>query len=84
MQTCEVLRLGLPTRVSYAHVAAQFRGGEDGHGGLPDEVKDLFDSETDKSFVQAIAWAFGLDTADFKLGLTRIFFRVGKMASLRR
>ena len=75
-QTCDVLRLGLPTRVPYAQIADSFRAQ------LPAEVAAIYASASDGDFVRAIMWAFEVPADAVKCGLTRIFFRVGKMALL--
>jgi myosin heavy subunit len=76
LQTCEVLQAGLPTRVSYKLICDQFREK------LPAEVNKIFANEPDSNFTKAIMWAAEVPEDTYKCGLTRIFFKVGKMALL--
>ncbi|CAH0518341.1 unnamed protein product [Peronospora belbahrii] len=72
VQACEVLRVGLPTRILYAEVVDVYRNL------LPYKVFCRFDSN-DKLFTQAILWAYDFPTAAYRLGDTRLFFRTGKI-----
>ena len=76
MQTCEVLKLGMPTRVAYAEIARRFRDK------LPAEVSAMFADASDLSFCTAIMWAFEVGVDDFKCGLTKMFFKAGQMGVL--
>ena len=80
LQTCEVLRLGLPTRVPYEQVATTFRKE------LPADVMAILghDGEVDKNLCTAILWAFEVEPEAYRCGLTRLFFRVGKMGLLQK
>uniref|UniRef100_A0AAV1V4L1 Myosin motor domain-containing protein n=1 Tax=Peronospora matthiolae TaxID=2874970 RepID=A0AAV1V4L1_9STRA len=72
VQACEVLRVGLPTRILYAEVVDVYRNL------LPYKVFCRFDSN-DKLFTQAILWAYDFPTAAYRLGDTRLFFCTGKI-----
>ncbi|KAG7396585.1 hypothetical protein PHYBOEH_002047 [Phytophthora boehmeriae] len=72
VQACEVLRVGLPTRILYVEVVDVYRSM------LPYEVFERFDSN-DKLFTQAILWAYDFPTGAYRLGDTRLFFRTGKI-----
>ncbi|CAI5708211.1 unnamed protein product [Hyaloperonospora brassicae] len=72
VQACEVLRVGLPTRILYAEVVDVYRNL------LPHEVFCQFDSN-DKLFTQAILWAYDFPPAAYRLGDTRLFFCTGKI-----
>ncbi|RLN87053.1 hypothetical protein BBJ28_00019253 [Nothophytophthora sp. Chile5] len=72
VQACEVLRVGLPTRILYAEVVDVYRNL------LPYEVFRRFESN-DKLFTQAILWAYAFPTAAYRLGDSRLFFRTGKI-----
>ncbi|CAH0485570.1 unnamed protein product [Peronospora farinosa] len=72
VQACEVLRVGLPTRILYAEVVDVYRNL------LPYKAFCRFDSN-DKLFTQAILWAYDFPTAAYRLGDTRLFFRTGKI-----
>jgi myosin heavy subunit len=81
---CEVLKVGLPTRVPYTEIAGPFKEA------LPDDVVKQFTIETDsehtndRRLVEAILFAFQLEEGSYALGLTRLFFRTGKIAQLDR
>lgn len=72
VQACEVLRVGLPTRILYAEVVDAYRNL------LPSSVFDRFDGN-DKLFTQAILYAKEFPTEAYRLGDTRLFFRTGKI-----
>jgi myosin heavy subunit len=72
VQACEVLRVGLPTRILYAEVVDAYRNL------LPANVFARFDGN-DKLFTQAILYANEFPTDAYRLGDTRLFFRTGKI-----
>ncbi|KAL7692991.1 putative IQ motif, EF-hand binding, myosin head, motor domain, kinesin motor domain superfamily [Plasmopara halstedii] len=72
VQACEVLRVGLPTRILYAEVVDVYRTF------VPYNVFCRFNSN-DKLFTQAILWVYDFPTSAFRLGDTRLFFRTGKI-----
>jgi myosin heavy subunit len=76
IETVEVLKMGLPTRLPYKQIADQFRGN------LPADIMEMFENESDLSFCTAIMWAFEVPQDAYKCGVTKIFFRVGKMSLL--
>ena len=80
LQTCEVLRVGLPSRVLYADIAAQFRAE------LPAEVQATFSEEkcSARDLTTAVLWALEVPIDSYRCGLTRIFFKVGQLAHLDR
>lgn len=77
VQACEVLRVGLPTRILYAEVVDVYR-----HV-LPSTVFERFEAN-DKLLTQAILWAYAFPTSAYRLGDTRLFFRTGKIDLLDR
>jgi myosin heavy subunit len=77
VQTCEVLRVGLPTRVAYAELGAGFKKA------LPESTLAMLEKGVDdRALVQGILWAFSVDTSAYALGKTRLFFKTGKIAVL--
>jgi myosin heavy subunit len=78
LQTCEVLKVGMPTRVSYADVAALFRSR------LPPAALAGFAQRGDRMLVQALLWALEVPADSFRLGITRLFFRTGKISELEK
>jgi hypothetical protein len=78
VQTCDVLKVGLPTRVPYAQVASSFRPQ------LPKALQKILANESDKNLCVGILWAFEVPPESYKCGLTRLFFRTGQMAQLSK
>lgn len=77
VQACEVLRVGLPTRILYAEVVDVYKPM------LPAEIFERFESN-EKLFTQAILHAYDFPTSAYRLGDTRLFFRTGKIDLLDR
>ncbi|KAG5175947.1 P-loop containing nucleoside triphosphate hydrolase protein [Tribonema minus] len=97
LQTCEVLRVGLPTRVSYAELKDVLRGRvlkvglptrvsyaelKDVLRGHVGEAERLFAGEPEQVLISAVLWAFDVPSAAFRLGRTRVFFRAGQISAL--
>jgi myosin heavy subunit len=78
MQTCEVLKSGLPTRVPYEQIVALFREK------LPAKVFNKFDGEPPSSFVMTIMWAFSVPADAYRMGKNMIFFKDGKLDLLEK
>lgn len=72
VQACEVLRVGLPTRILYAEVVDVYKPM------LPPAIFARFESN-EKLFTQAILHAYGFPSSAYRLGDTRLFFRTGKI-----
>lgn len=47
---------------------------------MPPEIIDM--GLSPKDFTNAIVWAYGLPKANYQIGLSKIFFRAGKVAML--
>lgn len=77
VQACEVLRVGLPTRILYAEVVDVYKTL------LPPDMFQRFEFN-DKLFTQAILWIYDFPTSAYRLGDTRLFFRTGKIDLLDR
>ncbi|TDH65903.1 hypothetical protein CCR75_001339 [Bremia lactucae] len=75
VQACEVLRVGLPTRILYAEVVDVYRNL------LPDDIFCRFNAN-DKLFTQAILYVYDFSTSAYRMGTSRLFFRTGKIALL--
>jgi myosin heavy subunit len=86
MQTCEVLKAGLPTLVGYDEVLGMVRP----H--LPQQILNSLNSiataaavqNVDPMAVAAVFWAFELEPLSFKLGLTRAFFKTGQLGAMEK
>lgn len=76
LATCELLKVGLPTRVSYEEICRIYKPA------LPDTVTPMFAPYNDRTFTEAVLWAFRVDPDAYKLGRTKVFFKTGKIALL--
>ncbi|DAZ94811.1 TPA: hypothetical protein N0F65_002424 [Lagenidium giganteum] len=72
VQACEVLRVGLPTRILYAEVVDVYKNL------LPADMFQRFDFN-EKLFTQAVLWVYQFPTSAYRLGDSRLFFRTGKI-----
>eukprot|EP00752_Nemacystus_decipiens_P008749 g7810.t1 len=77
VQTCEVLKVGMPTRVTYSDLKAVL-------GDNTVEAEKLFAGEPETALVAAILWAFEVPSEMFRLGRTRVFFRAGQISTLQK
>jgi myosin heavy subunit len=76
VQTCEVLKSGLPTRIRFSDIDTQYRP----H--LPPQVQTMFKNVSSVDFTHAIFWAMQIDPNAFQRGKTRVFFKTGKVSVL--
>ncbi|ETW08414.1 hypothetical protein H310_00999 [Aphanomyces invadans] len=76
LATCELLKVGLPTRVSYEEICRIYKPV------LPPNVTPMFQCYNDRTFTEAVLWAFRVDPDAYRLGRTRVFFKTGKIALL--
>uniref|UniRef100_K3X8E6 Myosin motor domain-containing protein n=1 Tax=Globisporangium ultimum (strain ATCC 200006 / CBS 805.95 / DAOM BR144) TaxID=431595 RepID=K3X8E6_GLOUD len=76
MQTAQVLKVGLPTRVGYAELVAAYKKF------MPPDAQRLFANQSDPTLITAILWAFQVPMDAYKLGITKLFFKAGKIALL--
>ncbi|CAK4167413.1 unnamed protein product [Aphanomyces euteiches] len=76
LATCELLKVGLPTRVSYEEICRIYKPV------LPSNVTPMFQCYNDRTFTEAVLWAFRVDPDAYRLGRTRVFFKTGKIALL--
>ncbi|RHZ39536.1 hypothetical protein DYB26_003052 [Aphanomyces astaci] len=76
LATCELLKVGLPTRVSYDEICRIYKPV------LPPHVTPMFQCYNDRTFTEAVLWAFRVDPDAYRLGRTRVFFKTGKIALL--
>lgn len=76
LATCELLKVGLPTRVSYSEICSIYKPV------LPDSVVPMFAPYNDRTFTEAVLWSFRVDPDAYRLGRTRVFFKTGKIALL--
>lgn len=76
MQTAQVLKVGLPTRVSYSELVGAYKKF------MPADAQRLFANQSDPTLITAILWAFQVPMDAYKLGITKLFFKAGKIAVL--
>ncbi|OQR82606.1 myosin-like protein [Achlya hypogyna] len=76
MQTAQVLKVGLPTRVAYSELVSAYKKF------MPPDAQRLFANQSDATLITAILWAFQVPMDSYKLGITKLFFKAGKIAIL--
>lgn len=76
LATCELLKVGLPTRVSYDEICRIYKPV------LPPSVTPMFDAYNDRTFTEAVLWSFRVEPDAYRLGRTKVFFKTGKIALL--
>jgi myosin heavy subunit len=83
VEALRILKLGFPSRVAYDEIYNRYGAT------LPDFIRakiqdgDGSSSNAQKAdFAEALFMAFGMDTKDYQLGLTKVFFRPGKQEFL--
>jgi myosin heavy subunit len=76
VQTCEVLRAGLPTRITFAEIDLQLRPQ------LPASVRTVVAKLSSVEFTDAIFWAMCIDGQFVQRGKTRVFFKAGRVSVL--
>lgn len=77
VQTCELLKSGLPTRVAYDEICDTLSA-----VAKSKDNKSLFNDT--QSLVAALLWAFDVPPDSYRLGRTRVFFRSGKRQRVMR
>jgi myosin heavy subunit len=73
--TLQVLKVGMPTRVSYTQLTAVLQS----HAA---EANKLFANEPETALIAAILWACAVPSEAFRLGKTKVFFRAGQIGAL--
>jgi hypothetical protein len=76
IQTCEVLKAGMPTRIRMSELENMYRPL------LPQKLQHILQHISDDAFIRALMWAFQIPTDSYKIGKTRVFFRIGKISLL--
>lgn len=78
LQTCEVLKLGMPTRLPYKELI-------DALGPLIQKLPpNLVKNTEDITLIACILWAFDVKRDLYKLGRTRVFFRAGQFEKIEQ
>jgi myosin heavy subunit len=76
LNTCKVLKLGLPSRVNYEMIGEPLREA------LPEKLKYEFRRYNSRKVTNAVLWSAQIPWDDYRLGKTRCFFRAGKIGQL--
>jgi myosin heavy subunit len=79
VQVCEVMKVGLPTRISFAELRDT-----PSLAVVMTEAKKLFAGEPDEVLITAVLWALGVPDESYEMGITRVFFRAGQLNALER
>lgn len=72
VQACEVMKVGLPTRISFVELKKSL-------GSVLPLLNDLFRDESEFVFIASLLWAFDVVENSYQLGSTRVFFRSGQL-----
>ena len=68
LATCEVLKAGMPTRITYKELRSALSG-------LPPGTLALFAGQPEEVLIAASMWAFEVPADAYQLGRTRVFFK---------
>ena len=77
LATCEVLKAGMPTRVTYQELRTALAN-------LPRSTLDLFTGQPEEVMIAASMWAFEVPADAYQLGRTRVFFKAGEISRVER
>eukprot|EP01038_Epipyxis_sp_PR26KG_P010564 gene10564-14190_t len=75
LQACEVLKVGLPTRIKYSELKLALQS-------IISQVEHLFQGENEKIFMACLLKAYDIPTEVYKLGKTMVFFKPGQLSRL--
>ncbi|KAI9909842.1 hypothetical protein PsorP6_011062 [Peronosclerospora sorghi] len=76
LATCELLNVGLPTRVEYEKICLIYKTV------LPPSVAPMFDAYNDRTFTESGLCLFRVELDAYRLGRTKVFFKTGNIALL--
>lgn len=77
LQACEVLKVSLPTRITYAQLQKSL-------GDVIKKVQHLFSSDSEVVLIACLLRAFNISPDLYRLGKTMVFFRPGQLAQLEQ
>jgi myosin heavy subunit len=75
LQACEVLKVSLPTRISYAQLKTSLAA-------VIRRVQHLFAGDNEVVLIACLLRAFNISTDLYRLGKSMVFFRPGQLARL--
>jgi myosin heavy subunit len=73
LTTCEVLKAGMPTRITYKELKGTALAG------LPEDTAKRFEGQPEEVLIAACMTAFDVPAAAYQLGRTRVFFKAGEI-----
>ncbi|KAJ8601435.1 hypothetical protein CTAYLR_005921 [Chrysophaeum taylorii] len=82
LQTCDVLKLGMPTRVAFEEVEDRYRKSAEALLAAERERPTLLAGLDARAFTAAVLWSLGIERDAYSMGRTRVFFKTGKIALL--
>jgi myosin heavy subunit len=78
VQTCEVLKQGLPSRVHYLEIETMYRQ----HHLFPERARHLTRHLNEVNFTKAVLWSLKIPRSQYELGKTRIFFTASNISAM--
>jgi myosin heavy subunit len=76
LQTCEVLKVGLPTRISYQELRVALAG-------VISRLGQLTAGASESVVIACILQAYNIPNDIYKLGRTKVFFKAGQFSVIR-
>jgi len=77
VQVCSVMKIGLPTRISFAEL-------KEALGPVAKEAEVLFHGLPEETFIASLLYAFDIPKDVYQLGRTKLFFKSGQLDALDR
>jgi len=85
LQTCDVLKLGMPTRIAFEEVETRYRKFAEATLAKTHKTKQAPLTGLDaRGFTASVLWSLGIGSDAYSMGKTRVFFKTGKIALLDR
>jgi myosin heavy subunit len=77
VQVCGVMKIGLPTRISFPEL-------KEALGPVALEAEALFAGHPQETFIASLLYAFNIPQDVYQLGRTKLFFKSGQLEALDR
>lgn len=77
VQVCAVMKIGLPTRISFPEL-------KEALGPVAKEVEQLFQGHPEETLIASLLYAFNIPQDVYQLGRTKLFFKSGQLEALDR
>ena len=75
LQACEILKVSLPTRITYKYLLTSLSY-------IIDKIKHLFRTNNEIVLIASLLKAYNISSDMYKLGKTMVFFKPGQLAKL--